>query len=149
VATILLPGCGGSSGPPPKEPAPRKARAAAEPAPAKRPKPPAGALWRQDVVEAVNSGLGVFLQHVDVEAEVDKGKFRGFRIVELRPVHYWAGVDLKPGDVVLSVNDMPIERETEAYRAFESLREAAELKVSYERAGERRELRYKIVAAPQ
>jgi hypothetical protein len=40
---------------------------------------------------------------------------KAFRIVALRPHEFWHGVDLAPGDVVTSVNGMPIERETQAY----------------------------------
>jgi type II secretory pathway component PulC len=110
-----------------------------------RPKPPPGALWREDVLRTVEDGLGRFLQRVVVDAELRSGKFVGFRIVELRPLEWWKEVDLRPGDVVLRVNGMPIERETQAYEAFESLKKADHLTVTYLRAGEERQLSYRII----
>lgn len=107
---------------------------------------PAGVLYRDEVDATVDAGLGYFLQRVDVEASLDNGRFKGFRIVSLHPTNYWRGVDLGPGDVVLSVNGMPIERETQAYDAFRALKQAKELRVKYLRAGRERELVYRIVA---
>ena len=56
----------------------------------------------------------------------------------------WQGVDLAPGDVVTAVNDRPVERPEQAFAAFQSLAVAKELRVTYERAGARREIVYPI-----
>ncbi|MBI3206760.1 MAG: hypothetical protein HYZ29_34815 [Myxococcales bacterium] len=122
-----------------------EARTNAEPA---RPAPPAGSLWRDEVNAMVDAGLGWFLQRVDVEPALEAGQFRGFRVVRLTPPDFWQGVELRPGDVVLSVNGMPIERETQAYEAFQALKKASELRVRYERGGRQRELVYRIVDPP-
>lgn len=106
---------------------------------------PPGALYREDVNATVEEGLGYFLQRVSVEAEVEDGRFEGFRIVDLEPPDFWQSVDLKPGDVVLQVNGMPIERDIDAYQAFVALKSAPALKVSYVRSGVRHELAYAIV----
>ncbi len=71
------------------------------------------------------------------------GKFHGFRIAALRG-DAWAGVDLRPGDVVTRVNGFSIEHPEDAAEAFYSLRVASELRVEYEREGEPRELRFGI-----
>ena len=113
-----------------------------------RPAPPAGSLWRDEVQATVEAGLGWFLQRVDVEPSLEAGRFRGFRVVQLKPPDYWQGVDLRPGDVVVSVNGMPIERETQAYEAFQALKKANELRVRYLRGGRERDLVYRIVDPP-
>lgn len=113
-----------------------------------RAEPPKGALWRDDVTATVDAGLGWFLQRVEVQAKVVGGRFVGFEIVDLRPAEFWRGVDLHPGDVVLAVNGKPIERETQAYEAFQSLKTASELRVKLERGGRQRELVYRIVEPP-
>ena len=59
---------------------------------------------------------------------------------------FWSGVDLKPGDIVTRVNDLPIERETEAFDAFESLKKSDALRVAFQRDGQPRLLEYKIIA---
>jgi general secretion pathway protein C len=114
-------------------------------APLPAPAPPLTTLHRPDVVGFVESGFGSFLQRVQVEPSLSAGRFRGWTIVDLRPAGFWEPVDLRPGDVVTSVNGLPIERDTEAYTAFQSLREASELKVDYVRDGAQRTLAYRIV----
>jgi type II secretory pathway component PulC len=143
LATVLLVACGADPTPAPKlaPPAPVKAAKAA-PAP---PRPPKGALFREDVNAVIDRGFADFLQRVEVEPRLVEGQFRGWSIVNLSPRDFWSGVDLKPGDIVTRVNDLPIERETEAYDAFESLKEANTLRVSFQRDGQSRVLEYRIV----
>jgi type II secretory pathway component PulC len=104
-------------------------------------------LARSTIRAAVSEGLGAFLQHVDLDDRpvLAGGKFRGFRIAALRDAPFWSGVDLKPGDVVTRINGFPIERPEQAQTAFEALQVASELRVSYDRDGEPRELVYSIV----
>jgi hypothetical protein len=109
---------------------------------------PPGMLWRRDVNAALDAGLGRFLQHVDLQPQVDQGTFIGFRIVELRPPAWWQGVDLSIGDVVTQVNGMPIEQPTDAHAAFESLRKTNTLEVSYLRSGQPHQLKYTIIDKP-
>lgn len=116
-------------------------------APDLSPAPP-GAIWRRDVNAVVDEGLGKFLQRVDVRPEIDQGAFVGFRIVELHSPTWWQGIDLVPGDVVTKINGMPIEQPTEAHAAFESLRTAEKLTVSYLRDGKPRTLEYTILEKP-
>ncbi len=137
---FLVPyGCATSGAPAPAPPKPPERPAIVRPA-----APATVTLRRQDVVQVVDAGLGRFLQKVDVEPSFAKGRFQGFRIVELRPGSFWQRVDLRPGDVVLSVNGMPIERDKQAYDAFQTLRTASELRVDYLRDGQPRSLVYPI-----
>lgn len=145
---LALGGC--ASSPPPESETPATAEEVEredteEP---ERARPPAGALWRDEVDETVDAGLGWFLQLVEVEPSLDNGRFKGFRIVDLRPSSYWQGVDLRPGDVVLRVNGKSIERDNEANEVFKSLKKENELRVKYLRAGRERELVYRIVPPP-
>ena len=138
---IFLVACGSAT------PEPRPvAKPAPQPAPAAAVLP-SGApvtLKRAEVVAFVNAGFWNFLQQVEVEPSLDDGRFRGWVIVALRPPGFWQGVDLEPGDVVTSVNDLPIERETEAFDAFQSLKTAPELRVAYVRSGAARRIAYRI-----
>jgi S1-C subfamily serine protease len=140
LTLVIALGCRAEA-PPPQAPA-APALASARPAPDR---PPHGALFRDDVDRAVELGLGSFLQHVRVEAVLNDGRFVGWEIVELVPPELFASVDLKPGDVVTQVNGMPIERELEAFNAFQSLRQASELRVKRERGGEPGELVLRII----
>ena len=96
----------------------------------------------------MNAGFWNFLQQVEVEPSVNDGKFRGWVIVALRPPAFWEGVDLAPGDVVTSVNDLPIERETEAFDAFQSLRSAEKISITVHRGGTQRSLDYRVMDEP-
>lgn len=104
-------------------------------------------LVRSNVKGVVSQGLGAFLQLVELDDQpaVLDGKFRGFRIAALHSARFWSGVDLKAGDVVTSVNGLPIERPEQAQAAFDSLATASELRVSYDRDGQPHVLVYKIV----
>ncbi len=144
ACALALAACGGSptttSGPVPATAA--KASPPVEASPA-----PGNTLARSAVHAAVADGLPLILQRVELDDHpvMAGGKFHGFRIVALRDPAFWAGVDLKPGDVVTSVNGFPIEHPEEAQTALESLDVASELKVAYERDGQTRELVYAIV----
>ncbi|HZU83450.1 MAG TPA: hypothetical protein VE987_11060 [Polyangiaceae bacterium] len=96
---------------------------------------------------ALAQGLGAFLQHVELDDTPVRvgGRFHGFRIAALRGADFWAGIDLKPGDVVTRVNGLPIERPEQAQTAFEALASASELRVSFERDGQPHELVLSIV----
>jgi type II secretory pathway component PulC len=109
------------------------------------PRPPKGTLFRADVNALIDRGFPDFLQRVDVEPRLVEGQFRGWSIVNLNPTDFWSGVDLKPGDIVTRVNDLPIERETEAFDAFESLKQSDGLRVAFQRDGQNRLLEYKFV----
>jgi type II secretory pathway component PulC len=143
-------GACGSSQPPPARTVDAPASQPTKTAAALRPAVEAAtshALRRSVVREVVAGGLGAFLQHVAVDDTpvLLAGKFHGFRIAGLRDAAWWTGVDLRPGDVVVSVNGFPIEHPEEALEAFRSLDVSSELRVSYERDGAPRELRYAIV----
>ena len=126
---------------------PRAAVAAIPPPARATPRhPPEGALFRADVNALIERGFPQFLQRVEVEPRLVDGQFRGWSIVNLNPSEFWNGVDLKPGDIVTRVNEKPIERETEAFDVFESLKNSDSLRVAFQRNGQSRVLEYKIVA---
>ncbi len=109
---------------------------------------PAGTLERAAVERVVDSGLGAFLSHVELEPSLTAGTFRGWSVVRLEPPELWSGVDLQPGDVLTRVNGMGIEREVQAFEAFQAVRQADKLEVSYLREGRPRTLSYVIAGKP-
>jgi hypothetical protein len=144
--------CGGAEAPPqvPSQPtataAPKadNAEAAAE---ARTAPQPTSTIRRASIRGVLQAGPGAFLQRVtlDDHAVFQGGKFHGFRVQHLNDAELFRGVDLKPGDVITSINGFGIEHPEEALEAFKSLEVASELKVGYERDGVPRELRYAIV----
>ena len=149
VAVLALPlaavACGGSSPPPATAQAKAPAASAvetAEPAPSAAP----AALTRAQVREAIKRGVGAFLNASQLTFDdwpvMQAGRFHGFR---LRSIRADLGLDLKPGDVLLSVNGMPIERPEQADAAMRSLEKATALRVDYERDGAPRVIEIPIV----
>jgi type II secretory pathway component PulC len=147
----LLPGClalgllacGAESPPPASPPAPASASAspsASSALPASGP-----GLPRAAVDAAVKQGPPIILERVEVEAELTGRKFHGWRITRFVDAKFFQGVDLAPGDVVTAVNGFPIEHPEQLQTAFDSLSVASELRVDYERNGEKRALVYPIV----
>ena len=141
-------GCGGATASAKTATTPVPATAA----PVEKPAPAADVgsehtLRRSVVRSFVKGGLGLFLQRVTLDDQpvTKDGRFHGFRIAALPDAAFWRGVDLRPGDVIVRVNGMPIEHPEEALEAFHSLDVASELRVAYERDGEARELSYRIV----
>jgi type II secretion system protein C len=116
------------------------AHASAAPPPASGP-----GLSRSAVDAVLKQGLGTLLQRFDVDPERSGNKFHGWRIVRLNDPKLFEGVDLAPGDVVTSVNGFPLEHPEQAQTAFDSLSVSSELRVDYERNGEKRALVYPIV----
>jgi hypothetical protein len=110
--------------------------------------PPPGKLYREDIARLVEAGFPSFLELVEVDAHVRDGKFVGWTLLALYPAEFWARVDLKPGDVVTSVNGLPIERDTEAFDCFQAAKTAPRLVVQYLRAGEPRSLAFEIIPRP-
>ena len=148
ASAMLIFACGGGS----SETAPPKAPAA-PPAPTEITSSPAPrVLRRADVKQTVRAGLGTFLQRIQFEgrAVFEGGRFKGFKVAALTgDPSFWAGVDLKPGDVVMRVNGKPIERPEQALAVFHSLETAPEIRVATERAGEPRELVFPIDGAAE
>lgn len=135
-------GCGGSS--PRAEVAPSPAQETAVEAPP-APPPSDGTISRAELLPILDAGLGRFLQGVDVEAVREAGKFVGFRIVRLWPEDpRFADAAVRPGDVVVRVNGQAIERPEQALAAWNGLRVASELVVSFLRDGQWQEARFPI-----
>ncbi len=152
LLSLLLPilplafvACGGAVRAAPVARAPAASPAPEPAAPANT--PPEHTVARSAVHAVVSEGLGMFLRRVDLDDHpvFVGGKFHGFRIAGLHDAQFWNGVDLKPGDVVTSVNGFPIEHPEQAQTAFESLEVASELRVVVEREGQPHELVYPIV----
>ena len=145
AAGLLVLGCGGAAE---SEPLNSPANASkTAPTAADVPMPP-GTLKRSAVKRILAQGPGAFLQRVTLDTDhpvFKDGKFHGFRIVRLNGEGFWDGVDLVPGDVVTRVNGFPLERPEHALEAFKSVDTTEELRVTYERNGEVRLLKYKIL----
>jgi hypothetical protein len=95
-----------------------------------------GVITRAAMNRALDGGLGRWLRGVDVEARLEKGRFRGWTIRRLYPDDAcYQDVDLRPGDVVVKVNGKRLERPEHANEIFMGLRSAPALTVDALRDG--------------
>ncbi len=108
------------------------------------------ALTRQVLTDASSRGLGHFLSQVDVSPVVEEGRFLGFRLNSAVHLRRWrrAGADLRPGDVITRVNDLPIDRPERAIGALAALRDATELRVDLLRRSQPVTVRVAVSSAP-
>ncbi|MEM1415781.1 MAG: hypothetical protein AAGH15_12815 [Myxococcota bacterium] len=143
---LALGACAGST-PPPEPVAP--AESAGAPAPEVE-APVAlvrdGTIARAELLPVLDAGLGHFLRGVRVEPSRRDGAFEGFRLTHLYPDDpRFQAIDLRPGDVVLRINERPIERPEQALVVWEELRVVSQLVVDYRRGDEERSLRFAII----
>ncbi len=139
----LAAACGGgeASLPPPAKPT----ASATASAPAALPNAPY-TLKRSQVKEALRAPA-MILRNVLLDYDhpvFEAGKFKGFRVLEVRGGPEWTAIDLKPGDVVTAVNGFRVERPEAVGQAMETLVVASELRVDLDRDGEARALRFAI-----
>jgi hypothetical protein len=134
---VLLAACA----PPPAADPPEPAQKTTE-----LPAPPTGGYLDRGQLEVVlREGPPWLLERVPIEEVMEGDKFVGWRVQDLP--REWT-VDLQPGDVILTVNAMPIETPNDFWTAWTSLSVASELKVAYLREGEPREMSIPIYGQP-
>lgn len=104
-----------------------------------------GVIDRAELDEVLDAGIGQFLGRVEISPVMEGSSFVGFELTTLRDEDLFAGVDLLPGDRIVSVNGQTIERPDDAFAVWSGLRVASELALVVTRAGETRELRFQIV----
>lgn len=151
VAALLLLGLASACHGPRQAEAPMVLDAEPEAAPAPAPAEtavtiePAREGWidrgRLDAV--LDAGVGAFLGGVRVEAVHHSGRFVGWRV--LRYDNPW--VDVRPGDVLISVNGAPIETPDQVQALWESLRSADAITATLRRGAETVELRFRVGAS--
>lgn len=126
----------------------------AEPAPEPEPEPApievrrGGEISRAELDRVLDAGPGQFLQVVRVEPSFDGNRFLGWVILAFVPADRFAGVDLRPGDLVVSVNGQMVARPEQLQAVWEDLRQASEVVIEARRDGQPFELRFQVTPAP-
>lgn len=104
-----------------------------------------GTIERTSLNEVLARGLGAFLSGIEVQAYFDDHKFAGWEVVRFWPQHAtYSRVDIRPGDVVLSINDHALERPTQVQKLWQDLRTADTVVVRGMRLGTPFKLRFEI-----
>ena len=103
---------------------------------------PAGSVDRRLLEAILVEGPPWLLERVPIEEVMDQGKFKGWRLQDF-PVE-WSHVELQPGDVITALNGMPLETPDELWAAWATMGSSSDIKVSFVREGEAKELKVPI-----
>jgi len=72
------------------------------------------------------------------------GKYRGFRLVGVRPNSMYRAIGFQSGDTIQRINGMDIDNPAKALQLFEQLRNANKVDIDLKRRGLSRTLHYGI-----
>ena len=124
---------------------------AATPAP---PAPPAGGLAAptgsgnyvvdQRALNAALDNIGQAMTDARLLPSVKDGKVEGFRASEVKPQGIFGTIGIKNGDVLLSLNDFPIDSPEKAIQSFASLKGQSRIKLDLIRDGQPTTFNYDI-----
>lgn len=111
------------------------------------PKSAPGRFFRAELDERLLAGPSAsVLSQVDVEEVFQEGSFRGWRITAMP--QDWAGLAIKPGDIVSRVNGLAIENPDDLWALWLELAKAKDIRIAYEHEGIGRELVMPIDGVP-
>jgi len=106
----------------------------------------AGTIARSALRAELARGIGAFLRHVRMRPALDRGRFVGWRVVELFPQRPEIRVlVLRRGDTIRRVNGRSVERPEDFKLVWDGLADATELVLDIQRDGNPSKLRYAIV----
>ncbi|WP_457625162.1 PDZ domain-containing protein [Persephonella sp.] len=95
-------------------------------------------------VQEKTEDIGKLLKDVLLVPEIKNGETVGFRFRYIKPKSVLYKLGLRSGDLIISVNDMPVRTAEEAFKIYNMLRNEEYVKVVIERRGKRKVLTYEI-----
>ena len=102
-------------------------------------------LARSALQAALLAGPQRFMANILLDPFFIEGRFVGFTLTRFyEGDRRFSAIDLRRGDVVTRVNNLPIGRPHQFMRAWDDLRTADEIRVEYLRGAEKRVLRVKL-----
>jgi hypothetical protein len=105
----------------------------------------AGVITRRTLQAELARGIGRFLRDVRTEPAFARGRFVGWRVLELFSKRPEIKVPvLRPGDTVLRVNGRSVERPEEFKQVWDGLANAQELVIEIQRDSRPSRLRFTI-----
>lgn len=105
----------------------------------------AGTLTREALKAGLALGPQRFIASVHVTPLMKGRRFLGFQLAQIKPGSPLMGSqNIRVGDVIISVNKMPVERPDQFMKAWESLASVKQLDVKLRRAGQTLVYRWQI-----
>ncbi|RTZ93668.1 MAG: hypothetical protein DSY91_01725 [Deltaproteobacteria bacterium] len=97
-------------------------------------------ILNKNEVQSALSDMASFLRQVRIVPYMEKGKPKGFQLLEIVPGSIVDRVGLKNGDVVEQVNGKPIHTPQEAMKLFSLLQAGKGLTLEYKRNNQRKSI---------
>ncbi len=98
----------------------------------------------QTVADAARTNIAEQMRLAQLEPRIINGRTDGFMVSKLNPRSILAKMGIHRGDVILKVNNMPIDSPEKALQILQQLREARQLTVDLERKDKPMTLSYEI-----
>lgn len=98
----------------------------------------------QRALNAALDNIGQAMTDARLLPSVKEGKVEGFRVSEVKPQGVFAAVGLKNGDVLLKINDFPVDSPEKAIQSFMTLKGQNRIKLDLVRDGSPTSLAYDI-----
>ncbi len=98
----------------------------------------------QAVADAARTNIAEQMRLAQLEPRIINGRTDGFMVSKLNPRSILAKMGIHRGDVILKVNNMPIDSPEKALQILQQLREARQLTVDLERKDKPMTLSYEI-----
>ncbi len=98
----------------------------------------------RDAAEAARENIGAQLRTALIQPNLVNGRTDGFVVRRIQPETLLAQMGLKRGDVIKQVNRMPLDSPERALQILQQLREARQLSIDLERAGQPLSYSYEI-----
>lgn len=96
----------------------------------------AGQISQAQLKQTLSKGPQQFIAGLQVRPVMQGKRFMGFELVGVRPQSPLAGsVHVRPGDVIIAVNNAPVERPDQFMTLWDALPKAKHVDVKLRRAG--------------
>jgi general secretion pathway protein C len=98
----------------------------------------------QRALNAALDNIGQAMTDARLLPSAKEGKVEGFRVSEVKPTGIFATIGIKNGDVLLRINDFPIDSPEKAIQSFASLKGQSRIKLDMIRDGQPSSFNYDI-----
>lgn len=98
----------------------------------------------QRTADATRENLSTELRLAQMQPRITDGKTDGFIIRRLRRTSILNKLGLKRGDVILNINNIPLDGPESGLQVFQQLREARQINLAVERKGEAMTFSYEL-----
>ena len=103
-------------------------------------------IYKDELDAALQRGLQPLIADVNLRPVHEGGRFVGWRIQFLKPTEPpYRGSEVRPGDVIASVNELPVERPDQMMAAWKALETADHVTFHVIRGDKPLDITYRIV----